>query len=129
MLILWENLNYLRVEAVEKNKYKSSLSSSKEEQLNTEIFYFKGDIPYEFSQTHEIIEKESLLDWFVDNNNDDSLEIFIVSNNTPEGDQFVKSFDGIGSILLYGIQNDEEDYDEYDDSTNPNNQEDEDEFI
>lgn len=129
MLILWENLNYLRVEAVEKNKYKSSLSSSKEEQLNTEIFYFKGDIPFEFSQTYEIIEKESLIDWFVDNNNDDSLEIFIVSNNTPEGDQFVKSFDGIGSILLYGIQNDEEDYDEYDDSTNPNNQEDEDEFI
>jgi len=98
-LILWENLQFIRVVA------------NKKDTDTEEVFYLK-EISQEFKTDYDISEEMSLIDWFIEDNNsngDRKCEIFIVSDSTLEGNQFVKSFDGIGSVLLYKVKNSYED--------------------
>lgn len=49
-----------------------------------------------------IYEDNILINYFIENNIN-SCEIYIISNSSSEGDNFVKNFNGIGGILYYPI--------------------------
>ena len=53
----------------------------------------------------EIKEKEFFLDWIINNRRSFGISIFLLTNCTSEGNQFVKGFGGIGGILRYEINN------------------------
>lgn len=53
-------------------------------------------------------EGENLLEWLSDNYKKYGCELKIVSDCTQEGSQFVNGFGGIGGILRYSIQQEEE---------------------
>jgi len=53
----------------------------------------------------EIKEKEYFLSWIINNRNCFGATVFLITNKTPEGSQFVKSFGGIGGILRYESKN------------------------
>lgn len=116
-LYLWENLKYQRIVASKKKSKPSDADDSKDE----EIFHLE-EISNEFLEEYDVFEETQLIDWFIENKDGNPCEIVIVSNSTPEGDQFVRTSNGIGSILQYKVKNDYDD--DSDDNENDFNEED-----
>jgi peptide chain release factor subunit 1 len=65
---------------------------------NNEVIY-SHIIP----QDKEIILSQLLLDWLIENINSYGAKLEMISNKTPEGNQFIKGFGGIGGILRYAV--------------------------
>jgi len=74
----------------------------------------------ESSQEMEIIEKTPFLEWLAEKYKDFGATLEFVSDRSGEGNQFVRGFGGIGSILRYRVNfeqlADMDDEDEYYDS-------------
>lgn len=93
-IILWENLE------IERMVYIDSLT-------NLEIVKFKKindcDKTECFDENPKLIfsGKCNVIDWVIENKNKCETQIYIVSDRTPEGAQFVKGFGGIGGILKF----------------------------
>ena len=121
-LIIWENLDTERI--VLRNNSTSEetvVHLSKSEQENDNHFHDK-----ETGVELEIIEKESLVEWFANNYKQYGCNLEYVTDRSGEGTQFVKGFGGIGGILRWKVdfvemsayeeQGDEEDSDDDSDS-------------
>jgi peptide chain release factor subunit 1 len=99
-LLCWENLKKMRVVFYDSKKKIEHIEYLEEDQLfsNTNSKNLKNKNEF------EIIEKEFFLDWIVNNRKSFGVNIFLVTDCTPEGSQFVKGFGGIGGILRYEIK-------------------------
>ncbi len=62
-----------------------------------------------------MIEKELFLDWVINNRKSFGVNVCLITDSTPEGDQFIKGFGGIGGILRYEV-NDPHNLDDFDDT-------------
>ena len=100
-LICWENLKKMRVVFYDSKTKFEQIKYLDEGQLfsNTDNKNMKNK-----SET-EIIEKETFLDWVINNRKSFGLNIHLITDYTPEGSQFVKGFGGIGGILRYELKN------------------------
>lgn len=66
---------------------------------------------------YSIQSNELLIDWLGDNYMESGVDLYFVTDRSPEGNQFVKGFSGIGAILKYKVEIvDDYDYDEASDS-------------
>ena len=63
-------------------------------------------------QELELLDKCNLLEWFVENYTNFGASLEIVSDKSQEGSQFIKGFGGLGGILRYSVDFND-DYDEY----------------
>ena len=60
---------------------------------------------------------ELLIDWLGDNYTEYGVDLYFVTDRSPEGNQFVKGFSGIGALLKYKVEIvDNYDYDDESDS-------------
>lgn len=98
-LIIWENLDTERI--VLRNNSTSEetvVHLSKAEQENDNHFHDK-----ETGVELEIIEKESLVEWFANNYKQYGCNLEYVTDRSGEGTQFVKGFGGMGGILRWKV--------------------------
>jgi peptide chain release factor subunit 1 len=51
----------------------------------------------------EVIEKQSLLEWFANNYKKFGAVLEFVTNKSQEGSQFCKGFGGIGGLMRYKV--------------------------
>jgi peptide chain release factor subunit 1 len=94
VLLLWNELPYIRLEVV-----------SKKEPEKKEIRYYKDINEFESQKNEwEIVEELPLLDWILEHYKDFGSRIELITSNSPEGNQFVLGFGGIGATLRYPIQ-------------------------
>ncbi|AEA38972.1 eukaryotic release factor 1 (nucleomorph) [Cryptomonas paramecium] len=96
-LLCWEDLKILRIIAYDAKAKKESIFYIQEN-------HFEKNFKEENSAV-EIKEKEYFLSWIINNRNCFGATVFLITNKTPEGSQFVKSFGGIGGILRYESKN------------------------
>jgi peptide chain release factor subunit 1 len=110
-LLCWENLKKVRVVFYNtKTKIKNTEYLEEKElysRTNGKNFKIKNEL--------EIIEKEFFLDWVVNNRKSFGVNVCLITDCTPEGEQFIKGFGGIGGILRYEINDTHniEDFNEY----------------
>ena len=99
-LICWENLGHWRF----------LLSNTK---TGTEIVKFYSEEEKNLKENEnsahilpnfEVKRKESLIEWLIDNRKNFGSQLVLVSDKTPEGNQFVKGFGGLGGILRYSME-------------------------
>ena len=66
---------------------------------------------------YEVVEKEVLIDWLIDNYSQYGIVLEIISDKTSDGTQFCQGFGGIGGILRYqvDINNDFNDFNDNND--------------
>jgi|EP01083_Nonionella_stella_P077861 peptide chain release factor subunit 1 len=98
-LIIWENLDIDRI--VLRNNSTSEetiVYLSKEQQANENFFHDK-----ETGVELEIIETESLVEWFANNYKQYGCNLEFVTDRSGEGTQFVKGFGGIGGTLRWKV--------------------------
>mmetsp|Transcript_1935 Transcript_1935/g.2290 ORF Transcript_1935/g.2290 Transcript_1935/m.2290 type:complete len:424 (+) Transcript_1935:82-1353(+) len=98
-LIIWENLDAERI--VMRNTSSSEETTvhlSKEQQDNENHFHDP-----ETGVELEVIEKESLVEWFANNYKQFGTNLEYVTDRSGEGTQFVKGFGGIGGILRWKV--------------------------
>jgi len=99
-LLLWNDLPFLRLEI-----------QSKREADKKEVRYLKDMRSFENKDNEwEVLDDMPLLDWILEHYKDFGSKIELISSNSPEGNQFVNGFGGIGATLRYPIQM-PEDYD------------------
>ena len=58
---------------------------------------YKGNTPI------EVLEEVDFLDYMAEKAEETSSKLIVVSNETPEGDQFYNGFGGLGAILRYKV--------------------------
>ena len=102
-LIIWENLEHIRIESVNKVTKEKKIVYLLEENI-----VFDNDV--------DIISNELLIDWLLDLNdiNKENYKqycksVHIVSENTRLGTQFTKGFGGLGAFLRFPFEYDMED--------------------
>lgn len=98
-LICWENLDFIRFVLYNPKTNVQLLKFLKEKKDNKNCHDKELSIFTEF----EVKKQELLVDWLVENRINFGSQIYLVSNKTPEGNQFVKGFGGLGGILRYSI--------------------------
>mmetsp|Transcript_30523 Transcript_30523/g.61521 ORF Transcript_30523/g.61521 Transcript_30523/m.61521 type:complete len:428 (+) Transcript_30523:6143-7426(+) len=99
-LLVWENLDFLRVVFSNSKTQEDCLFFLKEEDIQE--FLEKRNIGNK--NIVNVKEKEFLVDWLVENKKIFGLSLIFVSDKTPEGNQFTKGFGGVGAILRYPLQ-------------------------
>jgi len=103
-LIVWENLDI--------NKYlfkNPNTNVLKTVYLNRE----QEKDPKHFHDTEtqielEVVEKQALIEWFAENYKRFGAKLEFITNRSQEGSQFCKGFGGIGGILRYKLEMDDE---------------------
>lgn len=99
-MICWENLETKRLTLfdpkLEKQEIKFFEKVKRSENYNTT----ESDLYPDF----EIKNNELLIEWIVENRKNFGAQLFLVSDKTPEGHQFVKGFGGFGGILRYALE-------------------------
>jgi peptide chain release factor subunit 1 len=98
-LLCWENLKKVRVVF-----YNTKTKIKNTEFLDEkELYSITNGKNFKIKNELEIIEKELFLDWVVNNRKSFGVNVCLITDCTPEGDQFIKGFGGIGGILRYEI--------------------------
>lgn len=98
-LIIWENLDTDRITLRNSSTGEDKvLHLSKEQQAN-ENFFHDPETGVEL----EVVEKESLVEWFANNYKDFGCALNYVTDRSGEGTQFVRGFGGIGGILRWKV--------------------------
>eukprot|EP00826_Nyctotherus_ovalis_P024234 TRINITY_DN1876_c0_g1_i10.p1 TRINITY_DN1876_c0_g1~~TRINITY_DN1876_c0_g1_i10.p1 ORF type:complete len:449 (-),score=166.01 TRINITY_DN1876_c0_g1_i10:145-1491(-) len=101
LIIVWENLEYIRV----------TLKNPEAEESATVIYLRKDALPtdaktYKDSKTgteYEVIEVAPLNEWLIDNFRKFGAKLQFVSDKSQEGFQFAKGFGGCGGFLRYSV--------------------------
>lgn len=103
--LVWDNLETIRV--VVKNK----------DTEEPEIKYFSPEEYEQMDATEgfDVLEEEDLVDWLAENVGGYGTELEFVTDQSPEGSQFVKGFGGVGGFLRFKYEFDEMEYGYYDD--------------
>jgi len=111
-LIVWETLPHIRF----------SILHTKNILIYTPEQVKENQKKFMDPQNEQKLEFESctLLEWLVNNYDKFGCKLEFISNKTQEGDQFVKGFGGVGGILRYkvNLNNEFDDYKQEDDENN-----------
>lgn len=91
-LLVYEDLDWLRVEVTNLTTKESSVEYLTPEQLNKRKKESSGD--YQF-------ESQLLLEWLVDNYQTLGCNLELISASTPESKQFIRGFGGMAALLRY----------------------------
>jgi peptide chain release factor subunit 1 len=99
-LICWENLNVERIvfNDLKTNSEIIKFSIENKQTENNSLGNFK------FSSDYEIKKRQLLIEWLVENRENFGSKFFLISDKTPEGNQFIKGFGGLGGILRYQLE-------------------------
>jgi peptide chain release factor subunit 1 len=107
-LIVWESLDVSRVEL--KNPVTQALKvvhlNPEQERIPS---IFKGQDETGAELDLEVVNRESLLEWFANNYTNYGATLEFVTDRSQEGTQFVKGFGGIGALLRFAIELDFDD--------------------
>jgi peptide chain release factor subunit 1 len=98
-LIIWENLDIDRIVLRNTSTSDEKIVHLNKEQQANENFFHDPETGVEL----EIIEKESLVEWFANNYKQYGCNLEFVTDRSGEGTQFVKGFGGIGGILRWKV--------------------------
>lgn len=99
-LIIWENLDFYRIEI------------QKDSDNSKEIKYMTKDNILKLNE--KILSEQLLTEYLAENIKELKIVIEFITDKTPEGSQFVKGFGGIGALLIskmdfFGDDNDNDD--------------------
>jgi peptide chain release factor subunit 1 len=99
-LICWENLNAERLIFYDSKNNSQFIKFTKENDFK-EICSSED---FKLFPEYQLQKRESLIEWLVDNRENFGSQLFLISDKTSEGNQFVKGFGGIGGILRYQLE-------------------------
>lgn len=109
-LILWEDLPHLRYTMRNSASGEEVIKLlSPEEQKNAANF-----VDPETGVELEVVEQESLVEWFATNYKQFGAALEFVTDRSQEGSQFCQGFGGIGGLLRWKVDFMELDYDDLD---------------
>ena len=94
VLIIWEKIDFVRL-TLKDNKDKTIVEIVPTNKVTGQKFK-----PDNSDDDYAIIENISLSEWLLNNYKKYVTHLEIVTDETSEGNQFVKGFNGIGGILL-----------------------------
>lgn len=97
-LIVYENLDVTRWTLKDSNGGETILHTNKDQEQDRSKFMDK-----ETGQEMEVVDQMSFLEWLAEKYKDFGAALEFVSDRSSEGNQFVKGFGGIGSILRYKV--------------------------
>lgn len=92
-LIIWENLEYYRVQCKLPDSDTNEVIFVKEEDEKRAL------IDPDTGVEREITEKQLLTEWILENYGDLGLKLEFVTDKSAEGNQFCVGFGGLGGIL------------------------------
>lgn len=98
-LIVWENLDITRYVLRNAAGEEIVVHVNKEQEKDREKFIDKST----GLEMEQVIEPQSLLEWFAEKYKEFGAALEFVTNKSQEGAQFVKGFGGIGGLLRYKI--------------------------
>lgn len=98
-LIIWENLDVDRIVLRNTSTSEESVVHLSKEQQQNENFFHDPETGVEL----EVVEKESIVEWFANNYKTFGCNLEFVTDRSGEGTQFVKGFGGIGGILRWKV--------------------------
>lgn len=98
-LIIWENLEINRFVVRNTSTSETSILHLNKEQENNDTFFHDPETGVEL----EVVEKETLVEWFANNYKNYGCNLDFVTDRSGEGTQFVKGFGGIGGILRWKV--------------------------
>lgn len=116
-LIIWENLPVIR------NVIRNT--NTNEEVI---IFTKPGENAVYDQSAMEVVESESLVDYFAENYSKFGIQLQLVNDSTPEGSMFSQGFGGIGAILRYQLQLASEEIEEGENKSQEDEEDDESNF-
>jgi len=96
-LIIWENIDLFRIKMRNPLTKDERILYLKKSTIENDKQFLKDGIEY------EVVEKEVLIDWLIDNYSQYGIVLEIISDKTPDGTQFCQGFGGIGGILRYQV--------------------------
>ena len=97
-LIIWENLEVNRyVLRDTASSVETVVHLTKVQEANDQHFHSESGAEL------EVVEKESLVEWFANNYRQFGCNLEFVTDRSGEGTQFVKGFGGIGGILRWKV--------------------------
>jgi peptide chain release factor subunit 1 len=97
-LIVWENLETMRYVLKTPSGEEKVLHLNKEDEKDKAHFTDQAT-----GADLEVIEKQSLLEWFANNYKKFGAVLEFVTNKSQEGSQFCKGFGGIGGLMRYKV--------------------------
>jgi len=97
-LVVWENLEIARYVLKGVNGEEIILHLTKEDEKDKSHFVDSAS-----GTDLEVLEKQSLLEWFANNYKKFGAVLEFVTNKSQEGSQFCKGFGGIGGLLRYKV--------------------------
>lgn len=98
-LIIWENLEINRYILRNTSTSENTVLHLNKEQESNDTFFHDPETGVEL----EVIEKETLVEWFANNYKNYGCNLEFVTDRSGEGTQFVKGFGGIGGILRWKV--------------------------
>eukprot|EP00559_Dactyliosolen_fragilissimus_P000943 CAMPEP_0184856266 /NCGR_PEP_ID=MMETSP0580-20130426/1446_1 /TAXON_ID=1118495 /ORGANISM="Dactyliosolen fragilissimus" /LENGTH=406 /DNA_ID=CAMNT_0027351189 /DNA_START=197 /DNA_END=1417 /DNA_ORIENTATION=+ len=98
-LIIWENLEVDRLVLRNTSTSEQKVEHLSKEQQQNDSFFHDSETGVEL----EVIEKESVVEWFANNYKTFGCNLEFVTDRSGEGTQFVKGFGGIGGILRWKV--------------------------
>jgi len=98
-LIVWENLDITRYVLRNAAGEEIIIHPNKEQEKDREKFTDKST----GLEMEQVIEPQSLLEWFTEKYKEFGANLEFVTNRSQEGAQFVKGFGGIGGLLRYKV--------------------------
>lgn len=98
-LIIWENLEINRFEVRNTSTGETSVLHLTKQQESDDKFFHDKETGVEL----EVIEKETLVEWFANNYKNYGCNLDFITDRSGEGTQFVKGFGGIGGILRWKV--------------------------
>jgi len=98
-LIIWENLDIERITLRNSSTSEETVVHLTKEQQQNDNFFHDPETSVEL----EIVEKESVVEWFANNYKNYGCALNYVTDRSGEGTQFVKGFGGIGGILRWKV--------------------------
>merc|ERR1712167_170720 len=109
-LIVWENLEVNRITMQDPASEETTLKILTPEQEQESSHFHDAETGVEL----EVVEKQSMLEWFADEYKKFGCTLEFITNRSQEGSQFCRGFGGIGGILRWRVDFQEMDFDELD---------------
>jgi len=110
-LIVWENLDITMYTFKNPNTNVQKVVYLNKEQEKDAKHFHDPDTQIEL----EIVDKQPLIEWFAENYKKFGAKLEFITNRSQEGSQFCKGFGGIGGILRYKLELDEDAFNAVDD--------------
>jgi len=103
-LIVWENLDITMYTFKNPNTNVQKIVYLNREQEKDPKHFHDPETQIEL----EVVEKQALIEWFAENYKRFGAKLEFITNRSQEGSQFCKGFGGIGGILRYKLDMDDE---------------------